>query len=449
MIAKHTTRKTNRENLLAGRVLIPVSVMLLFAFLAAQPDLSMSIPLVVGISGIIVVLLALALFLAAPYENPWSPLVIMGVAVLLRLMFVCSPPVLSNDLYRYLIDGLAMLKGVSPYAMPPMAADFLAADTAFLVPLVNHNHMITIYPPAAQTVFAAGAAMGSIIGPLAGMKLVLTAMDVCSCFIMMSLLRSMKIPTCRVILYAWNPLPVLEIAGSGHIDGAAVCFLVAALAMAIRPGKGLLTGFFMALAILTKWVPIMFVPAWFLLVPTGKRTMSLVTLLSAGTALMALFWPELINGFKTLGLYLQHWEFSGFIFRSLRQVTGSGGIARLICAATFTGIVGALFMKQRSAPDGPTIAFGCCAAVSGAYLVLAPTVYPWYALYLSAFLPFVHNPGPLILTWSVMLSYRVLIARNASGLWIEDDVTPLMIMIGPAIAMGIHSHLNVTSPGPD
>jgi hypothetical protein len=48
-------------------------------------------------------------------------------------------------------------------------------------------------------------------------------------------------------------------------------------------------------------------------------------------------------------------------------------------------------------------------AVTIVFLFLTPTLYPWYALYLVSFLPFTAGAAGLILTWSVFLSYRVLI----------------------------------------
>ncbi|SDT87695.1 Protein of unknown function [Desulfobacula phenolica] len=344
---------------------------------------------------------------------------------------------LSDDLYRYLVDGQAILRGISPYAMAPEAADFLPPDMANLPELVNHSHLITLYPPAAQIVFAAGATMGILIDPLIGMKLVLCIMDICTCMMMITLVRSLDIPACRVILYAWNPLPVMEIAGSGHIDGAAVFFFTAALMLTSRAKTGIFTGVFMALAILTKWIPLMILPAWLLLVPNKKRATALASALLTSGILTALFWPELTNGIATLGQYLRHWEFSGFVFRSLRQLSGSGIIARSIVAALFTGIVGVLFIRHVFFHTSRKNIFAYLAVVSTAFPMLSPTVYPWYALYPAACLSFVQTPAVLILSWSVLLSYRILMVRHTTGLWIEDDLTPLLIIAAPAAAIAI------------
>ena len=55
------------------------------------------------------------------------------------------------------------------------------------------------------------------------------------------------------------------------------------------------------------------------------------------------------------------------------------------------------------------------------YLLLTPTLHPWYALYLVCLFPFFAEPGGLILSWSVFLSYYVLINYTLLGQWIEND----------------------------
>ena len=53
----------------------------------------------------------------------------------------------------------------------------------------------------------------------------LTAFDLGTCLLLLSLLRARGRPA-AVILYAWNPLVLKELAGSGHLDAAMIFFLV-------------------------------------------------------------------------------------------------------------------------------------------------------------------------------------------------------------------------------
>jgi hypothetical protein len=445
MIRKNITLGTMPVSL----VVIGAGVTILFGLLALQPDLSVSIPLVVEISGLIVVLLALVQYLGYHGKIADSPLFIIVMAALLRAMFVWQPPVLSDDLYRYLFDGLMMIQGNNPYALAPLDVKGLNPAMAALVPLVNHGHLPTIYPPAAQAVFAAGAALGTFAGPILGMKLVMVSMDMGACMLMLVLLRSLDRPFYPAILYAWNPLPVLEIAGSGHIDGAALFFLLAALVLTLQNRSTVAAGLFMGFSVATKWVPLIFLPTWFLMVGPERRWRSLAACLAGILALTLPFWPEMINAMVTLGTYLRHWEFSGFIFRRMRELTGSGLHARILVAAAFAGIIGALFVRQWRTQSSSGNAMVFLSIISAAYLVLSPTVYPWYAIYLAGFLPLVPTPGGLVFTWSLMLSYGIYITLAATGQWVEDATTCLMVVAAPTAAVVVSLLLGMfakTSP---
>ena len=67
-----------------------------------------------------------------------------------------------------------------------------------------------------------------------------------------------------------------------------------------------------------------------------------------------------------------------------------------------------------------------------AFLLLTPTLHPWYAIYLTAFLPFAAGSAGLTLSWSVFLAYRVLILYGTTGQWVENDVVPILIISAPA-----------------
>lgn len=438
---------------------IPLTITASFVCLALQPDLRHTVPLLVGVTAAVTLLLALALHGAEKGTVAWSPGTIVAIAALLRLFFLVRPPELSDDIYRYLWDGLQSLAGNDPYAAAPAGA--LPADGAAeeLRRLVNHPELVTIYPPAAQYLFAAGALFGK--GVL-GMKAFLVILDLAACLLIIRLLKALDLPPERAVLYAWHPLPVLEIAGSGHIDGAGMLFLLIALNLlaprivqsAAKPSppfpKGgnqaaFTAGLAFAGAILVKLLPLVFLPGLLVLV-RGRARWLLVCGVMAGAALLALpFLPHLANGLATLGTYARDWEFSGFAFRTLRAAS-SGKAAREVLAAIFLAVAALTYWQLRrsvrtdAGPDGTDKLRGTLTAFYGvafAFLLLTPTLHPWYALTLAVLLPFAAGPAGLVLCWSVFLAYRVLIPYTLLGLWIEDDRSAALIALSPAIAFAI------------
>jgi len=442
---------------------IPSGIAASFFYLALQPDLRAAVPLLVGVTGAVTLLLALALHGAENGTVGWSPGFILAVALLLRLPFLIRPAELSDDIYRYLWDGLQTLAGSNPYAAAP-ANIHPAAAAEGVRRLVNHAELVTIYPPAAQLLFAAGALLGK--GVL-GMKAFLTVLDLAACALIIRLLKILRLPPARAVLYAWHPLPVLEIAGSGHIDGGGFLFLLVALNLLAShipsplgppfgppfPEGGNFTrkagsnratvaaGLACAGALLVKLLPAIFLPGLLLLVRGRARKLFACGIL-AGAALLTLpFLPDIRNSLPTLGTYARDWEFAGFAFRTVRRFTGSGQTARLLLASFFlclmAGSYWRLWRERENTAAGTETLRATLRTFYGialAFLLLTPTLHPWYALSLAILLPFAAGPAGLVLCWSVFLAYRVLIPYTLLGLWIEDDATAAVTALAPLVA---------------
>lgn len=433
---------------------IPFVITFSYCILAFQADLRLSIAALAGMSAIVMVSLAIVLFVGDGGDIGWSPRTIIFLAVAFRFMFLFRSPELSSDIFRYLWDGLTVLHGGNPYSFAPADAKPFAAASASLLSQVNHPHLITIYPPAAQIIFA----MGAFVGGIAGIKTLLAGADIAACIMMLRILYHLKLPPSRVVLYAWHPLPILEIAGSGHIDGAGIFFLMLAFTLLIPrhnlglPGKGaaFAAGAAFSTAILVKLFPLVFFPL-FLFLAGGKGRGPFILGAVIGCAALSIpFLPGLFNMFTTLDIYVRNWEFAGFAFQALHKIFPSGSTARLMLAAAFFFAAATLYVslfrkRGHFAEDVFTrslfpAAFKTAYCVALAFLLLTPTLHPWYALYLACLLPFVPGSAGLVMTWAVLLSYRVLINFTLLGTWEEKDAIPAVIWLA-AIAAPILSRL--------
>ncbi|MDO8303410.1 MAG: glycosyltransferase 87 family protein [Sedimentisphaerales bacterium] len=418
-----------------------------YSILAFQADLRLSISALAGASALIMVFLSIALYLGETRGIGWSPRTIIIVAIAFRLMFLFRSPELSDDIYRYLWDGLTILHGNNPYAFAPADAKPFAAESAALLGHVNHPQLTTIYPPAAQIFFAVGSFFGGILG----IKAVLVAADIAVCAFILRILSRLKMPPSRTVIYAWHPLPILEIASSGHIDGAGIFFLMLAFMLLLPAGDGpylpitknwlapAAAGFALSVAMLVKLFPLVFFPI-FLFLAGRKRSVPFIFGAIIGVAALSIpFLPGLYNIFTTLDIYVSNWEFAGFAFQSLHELFPSGATARQILAVLFLLITvtlyASLFRKhERTAEDVCTpslfpAAFKTAYCIALAFLLLTPTLHPWYALYLACLLPFVPGTAGLVMTWAVLLSYRVLINFTLLGTWEEKDAIPAIIWV--------------------
>ncbi len=389
---------------------------------------------------------------------------IMLVAVCLRLIFWFRSPELSDDIYRYLWDGLQTLSGHNPYSLPPADSQPLGGILVNLLEQVNHPDLVTIYPPAAQLIFMAGSALGSSV---LGLKSMLVAMDLATCAVILRLLSTLELPAWRAALYAWHPLPVLEIAASGHVDGAGLLFfllgfltLIAALRstnnshglvslvhghlLSTRIHLFLFAGLALACAGFVKLFALIFIPGCLILLPRRCLTFAMIGIMIGFLLLTLPFFPDVLNALGTLREYAKHWEFGSFAYRSLRRLMVSGNAARLALGSAFLTATIFLYVKlylkkleydtQCASKQIISMLFSVLYNIMITFLLFTPTLHPWYALYLVCFLPFVAGPAGLIFTWSVFLGYRVLIPYALGGQWVEGDVTAFMTWIGPVAA---------------
>jgi alpha-1,6-mannosyltransferase len=218
----------------------------------------------IGFSGVsgwscILYLAAAFLILTQPVDRFTFP-IILAVAIACRLAVLFSEPYLSSDIYRYVWDGIVQHAHVSPYRYVPgnPVLTFLRAPHQDIFDNINRrDYAHTIYPPAAQALFY----LITWISPtVTFMKTVMVLFEGVTIYALIALLQYLGIRREQTLLYAWCPLVIWEIAGSGHLDSAAMAFIALALLARYRK-QPILTCLFLAIAILLKLYPLVLLPA--------------------------------------------------------------------------------------------------------------------------------------------------------------------------------------------
>ncbi|TMJ65822.1 MAG: DUF2029 domain-containing protein [Alphaproteobacteria bacterium] len=183
---------------------------------------------------------------------------ILGTAVLLRLIALAAPVFLSDDINRYIWDGRVQAAGINPYRYTPTDPELEPLRDPLIFPNINRNNYApTIYPPVAQILFLAATRFGETA---LAIKFVFVTIEAFGIWTLLIILRATGRPPEHILLYAWHPLPVWEIAGSGHIDAAVVTFTALALAAAVGERR-LWSAVALAAATLVKFFPLVLAPA--------------------------------------------------------------------------------------------------------------------------------------------------------------------------------------------
>lgn len=330
-------------------------------------------------------------------------LVILAVAIALRAMAVTTAPGLTTDAFRYVWDGRLSLAGISPYLYVP-ADDRLAQfrDAAIFPHLNQKETAFTIYPPAAQMAFAAGAWLDRVVGTATdaghnGMKLV---MLICEAVIVWALLRwlaSERLPRERVLLYVWHPLPLWEFASQAHIDAAAAAFVVIAVLMAVKSRQGA-AGALLAAATLVKYFPLVLIPA---LWTRWNWRMPLAFLATAAVLYAPHLWaagPKVI-GFLATHLdnegYREGWGFHPVWFIRTIGLGWPGGPAYTIAALAVLGSLAfVVFFDRRRSEIRPAQ----LVTLAAAFVWITSSHYPWYFGWLVPLLTIWPNPPVMAMT---------------------------------------------------
>ncbi|HTQ72187.1 MAG TPA: hypothetical protein VMH92_11925 [Acidocella sp.] len=213
-----------------------------------------------GVQGLIyAAAVALILWRRPSVATVW---IVLGGALVLRLIVLGAPPFLSNDMYRYIWDGWVQGAGINPYRYIPADAHLTFLRDEAVFPNINRaNYAHTIYPPAAQMVFATATCLAKLLRlpPVLAMKLAMVGLEGIGIWAMVRLLDAAGLPRARVLVYAWNPLTVWEFASSGHVDAIVICFAPLALLAACHNRRGL-SAAALAIAVLAKFFPLLWAP---------------------------------------------------------------------------------------------------------------------------------------------------------------------------------------------
>ncbi len=397
--------------------------LLLYAALAAAGDLR-GRPWLLAASYLSLSLIALGAFRQMRGRAEEAIPRALAAALAFRLVASLGAPALSDDVYRYVWDGRLALRGVHPYRHAPADPE-LAPYRDEVWERINHPEIPTIYPPLAEMLFAALAATGA---GARGFALAMGLLDMGAVLLLDRLLRALRLPRQRLLLYAWNPLAVLETAGSGHVEPLGVG-LVLAFLLALVGGRRAGAAIWLGLSVQAKLVPAILLPG----AVRRMRAREFAVLAAAAAAVAA---PYALTGpafGKGLEAYLSRWEGNSVVFEPL-----GAAIERLDAAPALKAAIGRLqadhpglplpwqFLYRHVWPGDLArgivfaLALAWAAALSlrrgldpvrevflalGGLLLLAPTLKPWYALWVLPLAAAYASRGWLLLAALLPLSY--------------------------------------------
>jgi hypothetical protein len=317
----------------------------------------------------------------------------VGLAVLWRLALVPAVPLLSDDVYRYVWEGRVQVHGGNPYAWDdrPESPRWEALRDGVWRE-VTHREYTAIYPPLWELLCRLIVGLHDSV---VAMKAFVVACDLALLAVLAAMLRRRGLPPERLLIVAWSPLALVEVAGSGHNDAVGVLLLTVSLA-ALDRGDGLGSAIAAALGAQTKLVPALVALSWL----RRYRFWHLVAAIDVALLLLVPYAAAGPGLWMSLGKYGRYWLFNETLFDPLAALAGGHEegvrLAGVLLAALALALAG-----RKTEPVSAAL------AVVTASILLAPNVLPWYGLWLLPFLVLRDAPGALLFTGTVQLAYLV------------------------------------------
>ncbi|MYD43526.1 MAG: DUF2029 domain-containing protein [Gammaproteobacteria bacterium] len=292
-------------------------------------------------------------------------------ALVFRVCGLVGGPFYEDDFFRYLWDGYRFWEAGTPYGIAPEAFflnQSVPVQLQAVLNQINHPDVATIYGPITQLLFLVAFLLNA--ASVATLQGLLIVVDLATIYFLTRLTS-----TRNVMLYAWCPLVIKEIAFTAHPDGYAVCFVMAALLLTTKHRLGL-AAFCLGLAIGAKIFALALVP--FVLC----RARFHHWLVFAGTVGL-LYAPFVLTGatdIPTLMLFADEWEFNASLY-ALLTLAISATPAKLLLACTLAG--GAIWYFKTYRREKTYIPRGDW--IYGALFLAAPVFNAWYMLWLLPF----------------------------------------------------------------
>jgi hypothetical protein len=372
-------------------------------------------------------LLAFCIYLVASRQVwigvRWKVGWILLAALLFRLTLLPSEPSLSDDIHRYIWDGRVQLEGINPYLYPPDSDQLLVLRDE-LWEKINHREISTIYPPLSQILFRLTCAVSPTVFFT---KAVMVSLDCAIVLLLIGILQNRNEDPRRVLLYAWNPLPIVEVAGSGHIDPLGVLLLLLALYFLMQQRRAA-AAWALAGAFMAKLIPLLTLPLFWRDASSGSRWLEWKTRLPllwfpVGSVLTLLVFvdagQDILSGLR---IFFAKWRFNDALFSLFYGYLKDPGLnpddaalleAKQICGGLLVGIIAWVFLRQRDP-------IRAAATIIGANLLLSPVLHPWYLLWVLPFQVISPAPAWIFLSGAAFVSYNAMAVHSATGIWLEQ-----------------------------
>lgn len=350
--------------------------------------------------------------------NFFSSNQLLVITIVFNLIFVISIPNLSQDFYRFIWDGRMLLQGLNPYLYLPNSVLNTTAiaieNKAFLISKMGNLSASNYsnYPPINQFIFTAGAFLfpKSILGNVVFFKIIILVANLGIVYFGRKILIHLNKNPNLIYWFALNPLVIIELSGNLHFEGVMLCFFIIGMWFLIQNNNNL-SAMFIAFSILTKLLPLLFLPL-FIKYFSCKKLFTFYMVIAI--VFLLFFIPFFsINSFqnysKTIGLWFTNFEFNASFYNIIKyigfQVKGYNCIQTIGKITPFIVILFVFFRSLFYKNNSKQTLFKSFFWVLIFYFLISTTIHPWYIVSILLLGIFTEIKFGKVWSYLVFLSY--------------------------------------------
>lgn len=366
----------------------------------------------------------------------------LGLGILLRLVFLFSIPILSDDLYRFIWDGLLINNGDSPYSILPSQYLLEIPNKEYLLDRMNSPDYFSVYPPFLQYIFATATSIfpSSIPTSIVVMRIMIIFSEVGTFVFLSRIFSALGKRNTGVFVYFLNPLVIIELTANLHFEAVMIFFSTLAIYFLMKVSRTTvwLSALSISLAFLVKLIPLILLPFLLKRLKVKERIFYTLSFLmfSVAVCIPLVGLDTILNIMDSLDLYFQNFEFNASVYYLLGHIAywwkGYNVIQWLGPSLALLGglaILYLLFFKSSSSWES---LFNSLLFSLTIYYSLATTVHPWYiafVLFMGCFTAYIY---PILWSAVAFLSYT---AYSENGVveaaWVLsiEYITLFLVMI--------------------
>jgi len=337
---------------------------------------------------------------------------VLLIFFLIKILFISTEPIASDDYYRYLWDGKVQSNGINPYLYAPDDQSLNPLHSEVLPGKISYPRIRTIYFPVSQFLFT--IAYGISGENAIGLKIILLFAELLLLISLYYLFKRFSIDLKYLLVYSMLPLVFFQFFIDAHIDLVGASLLLASVTLYFYDKK-FLGYILLGLSLSVKPTGLLLIP--FLFQNEQKILEKIKSVFIPIIVFIITFLPYVFTAtpLDTIINFTAKWTFNGMIYNILEIFLSNTLSIRLICGILFLAVFIFLFVYKTDFLKKVYLSLFLL-------MIFSPVVHPWYLIWFAVLLPVIRSYSGFYFVAAISLTSITVVTFQTVGVWQENTL---------------------------